>query len=101
MKTLLTVAIAAVVLAGSAGQPMAGTTTGSSREPVGSGERDRVERQRIDRPEDRSTAESGPQTGGDTRPNAVDPAQAETTGANAGEGASYSRSNEKGESTLR
>jgi peptidoglycan hydrolase-like protein with peptidoglycan-binding domain len=43
----------------------------------------------------------GPQeTGGDTKPNAVDPAQATKTGANAGEGASYSRSTEKGQSTL-
>jgi hypothetical protein len=40
------------------------------------------------------------QTGGDTRPNAVDPAQATKTGANVGEGASYSRSTEKGQSTL-
>ena len=39
------------------------------------------------------------QTGGDTRQNAVDPAQATKTGANVGEGASYSRSNEKGQST--
>lgn len=38
-------------------------------------------------------------TGGDTKPNAVDPAQAKKTGANVGEGASYSRSNEKGQST--
>jgi peptidoglycan hydrolase-like protein with peptidoglycan-binding domain len=49
--------------------------------------------------------ESGPgaapsaQTGGDTKPNAADPAQATKTGANVGEGASYSRSNEKGQST--
>ena len=42
---------------------------------------------------------SSPQTGGDTKPNAVDPAQAAKTGANAGEGASYSRSQEKGNST--
>lgn len=35
------------------------------------------------------------QTGGDRRPSPVDPAQASKTGANAGEGASYSRSNEK------
>jgi peptidoglycan hydrolase-like protein with peptidoglycan-binding domain len=42
---------------------------------------------------------NSPQTGGDTRPNAVDPAQATKTGANVGEGASYSRSNEKGQST--
>jgi len=38
-------------------------------------------------------------TGGDTKANAVDPAQATKTGANVGEGASYSRSNEKGQST--
>src|SRR5688500_18012184 len=38
------------------------------------------------------------QTGGDTKANAVDPAQATKTGANVGEGASYSRSNEKGQS---
>jgi peptidoglycan hydrolase-like protein with peptidoglycan-binding domain len=40
------------------------------------------------------------QTGGDTRPSAVDPAQASKTGANSGEGASYSRSTEKGLSTM-
>lgn len=38
------------------------------------------------------------QTGGDTKPSAVDPAQSNKTGANAGEGASYSRSTEKGAS---
>jgi hypothetical protein len=44
---------------------------------------------------------TGPeQTGGDSRPNAVDPAQADKTGANVGDGASYSRSSEKGESTV-
>jgi peptidoglycan hydrolase-like protein with peptidoglycan-binding domain len=36
------------------------------------------------------------QTGGDTKPSAVDPGQAKKTGANVGEGASYSRSTEKG-----
>jgi peptidoglycan hydrolase-like protein with peptidoglycan-binding domain len=35
------------------------------------------------------------QTGGDTRPSPVDPAQATKTGANVGEGASYSRSTQK------
>ena len=35
------------------------------------------------------------QTGGDRQPSPADPAQAGKTGANAGEGASYSRSNEK------
>jgi peptidoglycan hydrolase-like protein with peptidoglycan-binding domain len=35
-------------------------------------------------------------TGGDTQPSAVDPAEASRTGANSGEGASYSRSSEKG-----
>jgi peptidoglycan hydrolase-like protein with peptidoglycan-binding domain len=39
-------------------------------------------------------------SGGDTRPSAVDPAQASRTGGNAGEGASYSRSTEKGLSTM-
>ena len=41
------------------------------------------------------------QTGGDTRPSAVDPAQAKKPGANAGEGASYSRSTEKGASSMK
>jgi peptidoglycan hydrolase-like protein with peptidoglycan-binding domain len=44
-------------------------------------------------------AAASPKTGGDTRPNAVDPAQASKTGGNVGEGASYSRSTEKGQST--
>ena len=35
------------------------------------------------------------QSGGDTRPSPADPAQAGKTGANVGEGASYSRSNQK------
>jgi peptidoglycan hydrolase-like protein with peptidoglycan-binding domain len=35
------------------------------------------------------------QSGGDTRPSPADPAQAAKTGANVGEGASYSRSNQK------
>jgi peptidoglycan hydrolase-like protein with peptidoglycan-binding domain len=35
------------------------------------------------------------QTGGDTRPSPADPAQGTKTGANVGEGASYSRSNEE------
>jgi peptidoglycan hydrolase-like protein with peptidoglycan-binding domain len=39
-------------------------------------------------------------TGGDARPSAVDPAQGNKTGANVGEGASYSRSTEKGQSTM-
>jgi peptidoglycan hydrolase-like protein with peptidoglycan-binding domain len=38
---------------------------------------------------------ASPRTGGDTRPSAVDPARANTTGANVGEGASYNRSSEK------
>jgi hypothetical protein len=41
-----------------------------------------------------------PTTSGDKQPSAVDPSQATTTGANAGEGASYSRSNDKGDSAL-
>src|SRR5687768_17489447 len=47
---------------------------------------------------------SGPsgsaKTSGDKKPSAVDPAQATKTGANVGEGASYSRSNEKGDSAM-
>jgi len=43
---------------------------------------------------------SSTQTGGDTKPSAVDPAQAHKTGANVGEGASYSRSTDQGQSTL-
>lgn len=46
-----------------------------------------------------ASRESQP-TGGDRRPSAVDPAEAKKTGANVGEGASYSRSTEKGQSTL-
>lgn len=52
------------------------------------------------RPAERADAPAASaQTGGDEKPNAVDPAEATKTGGNAGEGASYSRSNEKGEST--
>lgn len=43
---------------------------------------------------------ASPSTGGDTRPSAVDPAQSTTTGANTGEGASYNRSTEKGDSAM-
>ena len=38
---------------------------------------------------------SNTQTGGDKRPSPVDPAQGTKTGANVGEGASYSRSTQK------
>jgi hypothetical protein len=41
-----------------------------------------------------------PNTSGDTKPSAADPAEATKTGANPGEGASYSRSNDKGDSAL-
>jgi peptidoglycan hydrolase-like protein with peptidoglycan-binding domain len=44
------------------------------------------------------SSSASPKTGGDTRPNAVDPAQGAKTGSNVGEGASYSRSTEKGQS---
>jgi peptidoglycan hydrolase-like protein with peptidoglycan-binding domain len=50
-------------------------------------------------PAESAQAPSQTQAGGDRRPNAVDPAQGTKTGANVGEGASYSRSNEKGQST--
>jgi len=48
---------------------------------------------------DNSAPAASPNTGGDAKPNAVDPAQGTATGANVGEGASYSRSTEKGQST--
>jgi peptidoglycan hydrolase-like protein with peptidoglycan-binding domain len=44
---------------------------------------------------------SGSQPTGDTRPSAVDPADAHKSGANVGEGASYNRSTEKGQSTMK
>jgi peptidoglycan hydrolase-like protein with peptidoglycan-binding domain len=44
---------------------------------------------------------SSTQTGGSTKPSAVDPAQAHKTGVNVGDGASYSRSTEKGQSTMK
>jgi peptidoglycan hydrolase-like protein with peptidoglycan-binding domain len=44
---------------------------------------------------------SSTKTGGDAKPSAVDPAEAGKTGANVGEGASYSRSTEKGQSTVK
>jgi peptidoglycan hydrolase-like protein with peptidoglycan-binding domain len=50
------------------------------------------------RPESDITHRSSPsqtQTGGDRQPSPADPAQANTTGGNVGEGASYSRSSEK------
>lgn len=51
--------------------------------------------------DDPTSGPSGsPKTAGDKKPSAVDPAQATKTGANAGEGASYSRSNDKGESAM-
>jgi peptidoglycan hydrolase-like protein with peptidoglycan-binding domain len=47
---------------------------------------------------------SGPsgsqKTSGDVKPSAADPSQANKTGANVGEGASYSRSNDKGDSAM-
>lgn len=48
-----------------------------------------------------SAGSSGsPNTSGDKKPSAADPAQGTKTGANVGEGASYSRSNDKGDSAL-
>ena len=47
-----------------------------------------------------ASSSSGSQpTAGDSRKSAVDPAEAHKTGSNVGEGASYNRSNEKGQST--
>jgi hypothetical protein len=48
--------------------------------------------------DDKAPGAASPTTGGDTAPSAVDPEQATKTGANAGEGASYNRSTEKGDS---
>jgi hypothetical protein len=62
------------------------------------GDRDAAAKAQRTEPDNSATAAS-PKTGGDTKPNAVDPAQGTTTGANVGEGASYSRSTEKGQST--
>jgi hypothetical protein len=50
---------------------------------------------------DAPAASTSTQTGGDEKPNAVDPAEANKTGGNVGDGASYSRSNEKGQSTTK
>ncbi len=51
--------------------------------------------------DDPSSGPSGsPKTAGDKKPSAVDPAQSTKTGSNAGEGASYSRSNDKGDSAM-
>ena len=58
-------------------------------------------------PRSKSIPEGGPRSGssgsqptaGDSGKSAVDPAQAHKTGANAGEGASYNRSSETGQST--
>ena len=47
-----------------------------------------------------SQPSASPASGGDTKPSAVDPAQSTTTGANPGEGASYNRSSEKGQSVM-
>jgi len=63
------------------------------------GQLDDATRAKLGQASSRTGGSSSEQTGGDTRPNAVDPAQATKTGANVGEGASYSRSNEKGAST--
>ena len=49
----------------------------------------------------RSSSSGSPPTGGDPRPSAVDPAEAHKTGANVGEGSSYNRSTETGQSTMK
>ena len=63
-----------------------------------SGQLDPATAAKLGGPGDQSPSASA-KTGGDTRPNAVDPAQGSKTGSNVGEGASYSRSTEKGQST--
>ena len=68
------------------------------------GQLDDATRVKLGEPGESASASPRPsgseRTGGTTAPNAVDPAEATKTGANVGEGASYSRSNEKGQSTL-
>ena len=60
------------------------------------GRLDEATRARLAAPLQAGTAPSAsPQTGGDHRPSAVDPAQSHKTGANAGEGAAYNLSSEK------
>jgi hypothetical protein len=47
-----------------------------------------------------SDPSASPKIGEDKTPSAVDPAQSTKTGANTGDGASYNRSNDKGDSPL-
>ena len=54
----------------------------------------------IEEPAKPAEPSASPATGGDVKPSAVDPAQATKTGANTGEGASYNRSSEKGDSAM-
>ena len=70
--------------------------------PAGAQDRDQTPKPGAQTPESTTKPEpsASPQTGGDTKPSAVDPAESTKTGANAGEGASYNRSQEKGDSTL-
>ena len=99
-RNVFSLAIGGLMIALAAASATAQTTSESSREPA-AGERDRPQVEQPGHADDASRERSPMQTGGDRRPNAVDPAQADTTGGNAGEGASYSRSTEQGESTLR
>lgn len=101
MKRLSAMAIGSLILALFAISGMAQTTGEPSPPSAPQSDRDRSDVERTPAPAEGQGRESDPRTGGDTRPNAVDPAEATTTGANVGDGASYSRSTEEGQSTLR
>jgi hypothetical protein len=99
-RNVFSLVIGGLLIALAAAPATAQTTSESSREPA-AGDRDRPRAEQPDHAQDASRERSRTQTGGDQQPNAVDPAQADRTGGNAGEGASYSRRNEQGQSTLR
>ena len=89
MKPLTLAVTTALVLAFSASPVVAQAPT--TRPPVSGEPTARP-------PRDGSSASSP--AASDSKPSAVDPAQADKTGANVGDGASYNRSTEKGQSTL-
>lgn len=66
----------------------------------GLNETGRLDGATLERLKETGTSPNASPTGGDTTPNAVDPAQASKTGANPSDGASYGRSTEKGDSKL-
>jgi hypothetical protein len=97
----------AVFAAGMLGLAIMATDAGAQATDVDRADKARKEAGQPDAPKATQPGErtdapaASTQTGGDEKPNAVDPAEATKTGGNAGEGASYSRSNEKGQSTTK